>query len=157
VADPQRVVWKPLPGSQTLAMAAPAHHILLEGSRGPGKSDAQLMRFRMRVGLGYGKFWRGIIFDRDYKSLEDLISKSQRWFPEFGDGAEFVSGTSHLLWRWPTGEELRFRRIRKFTDYAGYHGHEYPWIGWNELTKFPTSELYDIMMSCNRSSFRPED
>jgi hypothetical protein len=151
------VVWRPLPGSQTLAMACRAHHILLEGSRGPGKSDAQIMRFRMRVGLGYGKFWRGIIFDREYKALDDLISKTQRWFPQFGDGAEFVSSGSYLLWRWPSGEELRFRRIKKAAEYAAYHGHEYPWIGWNELTKYPTSEMYDLMMSCNRSSFLPSE
>ena len=58
---------------------------------------------------------------------------------------------------WPTGEELLFRQIRHQSDYWNYHGQEFPFIGWNELTKYPTPDLYDAMMSCNRSSFLPEE
>jgi hypothetical protein len=155
--DGTKIVWEPLPGSQTLAMCCPAHVLLYHGTRGPGKTDAQLMRFRQHVGQGYGKHWRGIIFDREYKNLDDLVAKSQRWFPEFKDGARFLASKSDYRWVWPTGEELLFRAIKKAKDYWGYHGQEFPFIGWNELTKYPSDELLDMMMSCNRSSFRPED
>jgi hypothetical protein len=155
--DPKRVVWTPLPGSQMLGQSCPANIILQHGTRGPGKTDNQLMRFRRRVGQGYGRFWRGVIFDREYKNLDDLISKSMRWFPEFGDGARFLASKSDYRWVWPTGEELLFRAIKKESDYWGYHGQEFPFIGWNELTKYPTDVLFDMMMSCNRSSYRPED
>jgi hypothetical protein len=47
--------------------------------------------------------------------------------------------------------------MEKESDYEDYHGHEYPFIGWNELTKWATSACYDKMMSCNRSSFLPEE
>lgn len=157
----QKVVWTPLPGSQTLAMSCPAHIILYHGTRGPGKTDSQLMRFRRRVGQGYGRHWRGVIFDREYKNLDDLISKSLRWFPEFNDGAagkaRFLSSKSDYKWVWPTGEELLFRTVRRDADYWSYHGQEFPFIGWNELTKYPNDNLFEMMMSCNRSSFRPED
>lgn len=155
--DPERVVWSPLVGSQTLSLSCPANVILSHGTRGPGKTDAQLMRFRMRVGQGYGRHWRGIIFDREYKNLDDLVSKSMRWFPEFADGARFMASKSDYKWTWPTGEELLFRAIKRATDYWSYHGQEFPFIGWNELTKYPTDELFDMLMSCNRSSFRPQD
>jgi len=155
--DPSRKVWKPLPGGQTLGLSCPAHHILMDGTRGPGKTDTQLMRFRQRVGIGYGAFWRGIIFDREYKNLDDLVAKSVRWFNEFGDGARFISSQGSYKWVWPTGEELFFRAIKRESDYWGYHGQEYPFIGWNELTKYPLDTLYEMMMSCNRSSYRPED
>lgn len=151
------VAWKPLPGSQVLALSCPANHILFEGTRGPGKTDTQIMRFYKRVGRGYGRFWRGVIFDREYKNLDDVISKAERWFNMVGDGAKFSGGGGGGRWRWPTGEVLLFRHIKRRSDYAKYHGHEYPYIGWNELTKYPTSEMYDLMMSCNRSSFRPAD
>lgn len=152
-----RVIWKPLPGSQSLVMSCPCHSILYEGTRGPGKTDSQIMFFRKHVGKGYGSFWRGVIFDREYKNLDDLISKSKRWFPMFQDGARFIASRSDYKWVWPTGEELLFRQIKKKSDYWNYHGQEFPFIGWNELSKYPTSELFDEMMSCNRSSFRPED
>lgn len=155
---PQTPAWDYIRGSsQEMALAAKrAHHILFTGARGPGKTDTQLMAFRRRVGFGYGPFWRGIILDREYKNLDDLISKSKRWFYNCNDGARFLSSNSDLKWVWPTGEELLFRQIKKKDDYWNYHGQEFPFIGWNELCKYATSELYDMMMSCNRSSFTPE-
>lgn len=153
-----QVGWKPLPGSQSLAIACPAHVILYEGTRGPGKTDCQLMAFRKNVGLGYGRFWRGVIFDREYKNLDDLISKSLRWFPSLaGPKASFKSSTSDLKWVWETGEELLFRQAKRDADYWNYHGQEFPFIGWNELAKYAMPTLFDAMFSCNRSSFRPED
>lgn len=150
-----RVVWRPLPGSQALAIACPAQVILYEGTRGPGKTDAQLMRFRRLVGKGYGRFWRGIIMDREYKNLDDLVQKSMRWFPQFNDGARFLSSKSDYKWVWPTGEELLFRVVKKPGDYWNYHGHEFPFIGWNELTKYMNADLFEAMMSTNRTSFVP--
>lgn len=157
LAPTPNIVWKPLPGSQTLAMSCPAHIILYHGSRGPGKTDAQLMRFRRWVGQGFGRHWRGVIFDREYKNLDDLVAKSMRWFPEFKDGARFLSSKSDYKWVWKTGEELMFRAVKRDQDYWAYHGQEFPFIGWNELTKYPTDALFESMMSCNRSSYRPED
>lgn len=115
------------------------------------------MAFRKNVAQGYGAFWRGVIFDREYKNLDDLVAKANRWFPDFRDGAEFRLSTKDYKWVWPTGEELLFRTLSKESDYWDYHGQEFPFIGWNELTKFPTSKLYDAMMSCNRSSFLPAE
>jgi hypothetical protein len=151
-----RVVWEPQPGSQRTTMRCRCHHILLDGPRGWGKTDVQLMYFRQFVGQGFGQFWRGVIFDRHYKNLDDLVSKSQRWFPQFGDGARFLSNAGSFKWVWPTGEELLFRQMKVADDYNNYHGHEYPFIGWNELSKQATCELYDMMMSCNRSSYVPK-
>jgi hypothetical protein len=156
-APAPRIVWAPLPGSQALAVSCPCHHILYEGTRGPGKTDAQLMAFRKNVGQGYGAYWRGIILDRQYKNLDDLVAKSKKWFYQFGDGAQFLSAGKDYKWVWPTGEELLFRALEHEDDYWNYHGQEFPFIGWNELTKFPTRKLYDAMMSCNRSSFLPKE
>ncbi len=155
-AAPQvRVVWSPLPGSQALAVACPCHEILYHGTRGPGKTDAQLMAFRKNVGRGYGRFWRGVIFDREYKNLDDLVAKSKKWFPQFNDGAFFKESPKDYKWVWPSGEELLFRAGCKEKDYDSYHGHEYPFIGFNELTKQSSRKFYDAMHSCNRSSFLP--
>lgn len=154
VTSNRPIVWQPIPGtSQEIALDTRCNETLYTGTRGPGKSDTQLMRFRRRVGIGYGPAWRGIIFDREYKHLDDLITKSKKWFNRFNDGATYYPSTSALKWVWPSGEELLFRVISKKEDYNNYHGHEYPFIGWNELTKYPSGELYHMMMSCNRSSW----
>lgn len=150
------IIWQVHEGtSQEFALSVIANDILYCGTRGPGKTDAQLMRFRSRVGLGYGSFWRGIIFDREYKNLDDLVTKSKRWFYPLGDGGQFLSSKSDYKWVWPTGEELLFRSVAKLDDYWAYHGHEYPFIGWNELTKYASPDLFDRMYSVNRSGFDP--
>ena len=152
------IIWQYHKGtSQEIALSIKANDILFTGTRGPGKTDTQLMRFKRHVSKGYGSFWRGIIFDREYKNLDDLVTKSKRWFYPLNDGAVFLSSKSDYKWQWPTGEELLFRSVSKLDDYWAYHGHEYPFIGWNELTKYATSELYDRMYSINRSGFIPED
>jgi len=151
------IVWKPIEGSsQELAITCPAHHILYTGARGPGKTICQLMRYRARVGLGYGAYWRGIIFDREFKNLGDLLAQSKRFFPKFEDGCVWHNSATDYKWVWPTGEELLFRHVKKPEDYDGFHGWEIPFLGWNELTKHPTLDLYDKFMSINRSSFNPE-
>ena len=155
VVDGYRVVWKPLPGMQELALSCPANELLLEGTRGPGKSEIQLAIFRKWVGQGFGSHWRGIIFDRAYKNLDDLVIKSKRFFGSLGDGAEWKASNKEYKWVWPTGEELLFRQLRTKDDYQNFHGQEYPYIGWNELTKYPDDSLYEDMLSCNRSSFIP--
>lgn len=154
--DGNEVVWAPIAdSSQELALDSRCDVTLYTGTRGPGKTDAQLMKYRRYVGQGYGSFWRGIIFDQEYKSLDDLVAKSKRWFPLFDDGAQFKEAKSDYKWVWPTGEELLFRSAEGVNDYYKYHGQEYPFIGWNELTKYQTLDLFDMMMSCNRTSYVP--
>jgi hypothetical protein len=114
------------------------------------------MRFRRRVGIGYGQYWRGVIFDLEFDNLAGLVAESKKWFTKFDDGAKFLESASQYKWVWPTGEELLLRHVKKPADYDGFHGHEYPFIGWNELTKYPNSFLYDKFMSVNRSTFDPE-
>ena len=153
---PENVAWRPLPGSQTLALTAPVQSLLLTGGRGYGKTEAQLMRFRSRVGMGYGSHWRGIIFDREYKNLDDLVVKSKRLFNDLDHGhVRWLSSNSDFKWVWDTGEELLFRAAADEKDYWDYHGHEYPFIGFNELTKYPNPKLYRMLMSTNRSGFSP--
>jgi hypothetical protein len=150
------VVWRPIPNSsQEIAIDSRADHTLYYGTRGPGKSSTQLMYFRQYVGIGYGSFWNGIIFDRHYKNFKDLIVQSKRFFSKFGD-CKFVGGTAEVKWVWETGEELLFRHIKSVDEYENFHGFESPFLGHNELTKQPTGELYDRLMSINRSSFTPK-
>lgn len=117
-------------------------------------TDTQLMAFAKYVGMGYGRYWRGIIFDQEYKNLDDVIVKSRGIFGKMPNAKYNIKDSK---WTWSTGEELLFRRLRQDSDYWLYHGHQYCFIGFNELTKYPTSYLYDTIQSCNRSGFVPEE
>lgn len=145
-----RVIWAPHPGSQTDFLRCPYREVLYHGTRGPGKSDALLMDFAQHVGRGYGSAWTGILFRRTMPELRDLIAKSQKWFNQIFPDASF--NKNEHTWVWPGGEKLILTYMHDPEDYWGYHGHEYPWIGWSELTTWPSLDCYERMRSCCRSS-----
>lgn len=145
-------IWSPHPGSQVAFLSCPFWEVLYEGERGPGKTDSMLMKFAMHVGQGWGEEWRGIIFRREYKQLDDLVKKSKKIFRRLFPGARWLSSKSDYRWVWPTGEELSFRVGKTADDYWDYHGHEYPFIGLEELTNWADDGLYEAMKSCSRSS-----
>jgi len=147
-----KVTWAPQAGSQTLFLACPIFECLYEGTRGPGKTDALLMDFAQHVGQGFGAAWRGILFRREYKELADVVTKSKKWFRQIFSKARFLESQSDYKWRFADGEELLFRTAKVKDDYWNYHGHEYPWIGWEELTNWASPGLYEDMTSVCRSS-----
>lgn len=149
-----RKVWEPNPGSQTLWLCCPIREALYEGTRGCGKTVALLADFAQHCGRGYAENWRGILFRKTYKQLDDVVSKSKQLFKMIFPAARWLSSGKDFKWVWPTGEELLFRQFAKIDDYWNYHGHEYPWIAWEELTNWAQLDGYEMMMSCNRSSIR---
>ncbi len=146
----RRVVWAPQAGSQESFIACPLFEVLYHGTRGPGKSDALLMAYAQHVGRGFGAAWRGVIFRETYPQLADVVAKSEKWFRQIFPGARF--NKSKMQWEFATGEVLMFRHMRTESDYWSYHGHEYPFIGWEELTNWAIDRCYKAMFSCCRSS-----
>jgi Terminase large subunit, T4likevirus-type, N-terminal len=144
------VAWAPHPGSQALFLACPVFEVLYHGTRGPGKTTALGADFAQHVGQGYGAAWRGILFRRTYGQLDDVVSKLRALYMRVFPGARFNEST--YTWRFPDGESLLLRYMDNAEDYWQYHGHEYPWIGWEELTNWSTLDCYDVMKSCCRSS-----
>jgi hypothetical protein len=118
-----KTIWTPLPGSQTLFLTCPVYEVLLEGTRGGGKTDTLLMSYAQHVGKGFGDHWRGTLFRLTYPQLSDVVAKSKRWFYQIFPGAKF--NESDYVWKWPTGEMLFFRYGANEDDYWNYHGHEY--------------------------------
>lgn len=146
------VAWSPHPGSQQLFLSSPCWETAYTGTRGPGKTDALIMDFAQHVGQGWGADWRGVLFREEYKPLADVVKKTLKWFRLIFPKARFLSSTADFKWVWPDGEELLLRAFKNTKDYWDFHGHEYPWIAWEELTAWPSLDGYHMMKSCNRSS-----
>jgi hypothetical protein len=143
-------MWMPLPGSQFLFLECPVFEALYEGTRGPGKTLTLLMDFAREIGKGYGSAWRGILFRRQFGDLDDVVRKIEEWFPVLFPGFRFLKSKSEYMAIWPTGEALLLRHLDKPEDYDEYHGHEYPWIGFEELTQWEDDVAYKLMFSCCR-------
>lgn len=149
--DGKLVVWAPQPGSQVDFLACPLFECLYHGTRGPGKTDGLIMAYAQHVGKGYGESWRGIIFRETYPQLADVVAKTERWFRQIFPEARLIRAKP-LRWEFETGEVLFLSYMRSPEDYWNYHGHEYPFIGWEELTNWADDRCYKSMFSCCRSS-----
>lgn len=143
------LTWAPMPGSQEAFLNCNVQEVLYAGSRGPGKTDALLMSFAQHIGK-WGKDWRGIIFRRTYPELEDVIGKADKWFSEIFPEATYNKGKH--FWEWPGGERLYFGHIRVPSDYTKYHGHNYPFLGFEEMTTWPSKDCFVTMLSTNRTT-----
>lgn len=155
----QNIIWKPLPGSQSMFLVLGqtqylTREVLFHGSRGNGKSDALIMAFLQHVGKGWGAYWRGIILRKEFKHLADLVKTAGMLIPRIFPGAVW-NETKHS-WTFPTGEVLIFNHIKHVREYDGkFHGHQYAFIGFDELATWPTIEVYEAMMSTLRTAYQP--
>ncbi len=141
------VIWEPQPGPQALAIGAPfVDELLFGGARGGGKSDFLLGDFLQDIGLG--PVWRGIIFRRSYPELEELLVRAREIFLPLG--AQYR--VSEKTFVFPSGATLKFRHLETEPDADLYQGHQYTWIGWDELGNWPNLNAYRKMKACLRSA-----
>lgn len=144
------VIWEAWPGSQKKFLTCPVWECLLHGNRGGGKTDVLIMDFLQGVGVGYCADYKGLLLREATTELGDVISKTRKWIPRIFPMAKYNG--SKKIWTFPEGETLWLNYARTEEDYEQYHGHEYPWIGWEELTNHALSKVYLKLMSCSRSS-----
>jgi len=113
-------------------------------------TDVLIMDYLQGVGRGYGPDYKGLLLREATTELGDVISKCKKWIPKIFPTAKY--NNSKKIWTFEDGETLWLNYARVLDDYEQYHGHEYPWIGWEELTNHPLPAVYLKLMSCNRSS-----
>lgn len=147
------VIWAAYPGAQSAFLSCPYDEVLADGDRGGGKTDVLIMDFAQHVNQGFGSAWRGVLFRRTYPELGEVIERTRELFPKlFGNQVKYVGqGAEGFTWRWKSGEFLRFRHARTIKDAEKYLGHEYPWIGYEELVRWPDADCYDSLNACCRS------
>jgi hypothetical protein len=138
--------WSPQP-RQAQALACPAFELFFGGAKGGGKSDLLLGDFLQ--GIELGEAWKGIVFRRTYPELEEIQGRAQQIYGAY-PGAEWLKG--ERTWTFPGGATLRFRHLASDQDVGNYQGHQYSWIGFDELSEFPTPAPYIFMLSCARSA-----
>jgi hypothetical protein len=141
-------LWAPQPGPQTDAITANwCPELFYGGAAGGGKSDFLLGDYLQDVPV-YGAAWRGVLFRRTYPELEELIARSKEMYLQSGGSWNDQSKT----WKWGNGATLKMRYAERNDDVLRYQGHQYTWIGWDELTQWHTLYCYRYLRSRLRSA-----
>ncbi|MBN2323817.1 MAG: terminase [Spirochaetes bacterium] len=144
-------VWTPQP-KQKLALECPADELFYGGAKGGGKSDFLLADFLR--GLKYGSHHRGILFRRSYDEFAELQARAYEIYPKIGavfHGHSLRKGSR--VWEFPSGSTLKMRYLDRDEDVQHYQGHQYTWIGFDELSEWATDYCYIFMFSCARSPY----
>lgn len=140
-------VWEPQEGPQALAIGAPfVDELLFGGARGGGKSDFLLGDFLQDI--AQGAIWRGICFRKSYPELEELLVRAKEIFLPLG--AQYRVAEKTFVFT--TGATLKFRHLETENDADLYQGHQYTWIGWDELGNWPNLNAYRKIKACLRSA-----
>jgi hypothetical protein len=143
----QEVVFKPNPGPQTDFLSASEREVLYGGAAGGGKSYAMLAD--PLHGLNDPNF-SGLLVRHTTEELRELIQKSQELYPKAVPGIKWSERKSQ--WISPRGGRLWMSYLDKDMDVTRYQGQAFNWIGFDELTQWPTPYAWDYMRSRLRSA-----
>ena len=147
VEEAQDIVFKPNPGPQTLFLSASEREVLYGGAAGGGKSYAMLAD--PLHGLNDPNF-SGLLVRHTTEELRELIQKSQELYPRAIPGIKWSERKSQ--WISPRGGRLWMSYLDKDMDVTRYQGQAFNWIGFDELTQWPTPYAWDYMRSRLRSA-----
>jgi hypothetical protein len=140
------VVWYPQP-RQAMALECPAFELLFGGAAGGGKTDFLLADYAAGIPQ-YGKDWRGILFRKTYPELEEVILRAKELYLPIE--AEYHE--QKKTFTFPNRAFLRLRSLDHESDVEHYQGHQYTWVGFDELGNYATDFQWVYMSSRARSA-----
>ena len=147
IEEQHNIIFKPNEGPQTDFLAAGEREVLYGGSAGGGKSYAMLadpLRY-----MGHPSF-SGLLLRHTTEELRELIFKSQEMYPKIWKGIKWSE--RKMQWTAPSGARLWMSYLDKEDDVLRYQGLAFSWIGFDELTQWPTPFAWNYMRSRLRST-----
>lgn len=144
-----KVLWKPT-DKQSEFLSATEDEVLFGGAAGGGKSDALIVD---ALGAGFGGFtnprYRALLIRKTFPQLRELIDRSRIIYPAIDTGAVFKEADK--AWEFSSGAKIIYGYCERDADVYQYQGHEYQWIGMDELGHWATPFVYEYLTSRLRS------
>lgn len=142
--------WEPTP-KQCEFLAADEDEVLFGGAAGGGKSAGLLVD---SLGLQQQAIarptYRALLVRQTIPQLRELVDRSRWLCPRVAPGAEYYEQPKE--WRFPSGAKLIFGSCERDADVHQYQGHEFQWIGIDELGHYTSPYTWDYLTSRLRSS-----
>lgn len=146
----QKIAWQPTPKQEEF-LSAPEDVVLYGGAAGGGKSDGlEIDALGLQQGAIAEPDYQAVIFRRSYPELRDLIERSHALYPAVDPGAKY--NKQDKVWRFSSGALIEFNFLKREADRHQYQGRAFPYVGFDELTQYPTGVVFRYMLSRNRTT-----
>ena len=127
-------------GPQYKFVGTVEREVLYGGAAGGGKSDGLLMSAAMEVKNPYH---RAILIRRTFPEMKDLIRRANELYPYLGGWYRI----STREWFFRGGAIIEFGYLEKDKDVLKYQGRAFNFVGWDELTQWPTDYPFRYLLS----------
>lgn len=147
VARERKIIFEPNPGPQTDFLAASEQEVLFGGAAGGGKSYAMVadpLRYCENSNA------QMLLVRKTTEELRELIGISKKLYTQAIPGAKFLERDK--TWVFPSGATLWMSYLDADDDVNRYTGQAFNWIGFDELTHWPTPYCWNYMRSRLRSA-----
>ena len=145
--EEHNVLFKPNDGPQTEFLSASEREVLYGGAAGGGKSMGMLVD-PLRY-MHHPQF-SGLLLRRTTEELRELVWKSQELYPQIIKGIKWSE--RKMQWVAPSGGRLWMSYLDRDEDVLRYQGLAFSWVGFDELTQWPTPFAWNYMRSRLRSA-----
>ena len=140
--------FKAQPGPQTALLSCPIEEIFFGGARGGGKTFVLALDWAAHANR-YGQDAAGVVFRKSYKELEEVVKAFKTiCYPL---GGRVVAQELRM----PNGAVVKFRHLKRDADADDYQGHQYTWMGFDEVTNWATPNAINKLRACIRSAVVP--
>lgn len=136
------IIFSPQP-KQAMFMSRPEFEALFGGSAGAGKSFCMLIEALRQA---KDRNYQGLIMRKTYPQLMELINTSLELYPKIFPGAKY--NDSKHVWKFPSGGKIYFGSLHNKKDKLNFQGHQYQFIGFDELTHFQLDEYMFLVSRC---------
>jgi|TARA_R110000744_G_scaffold19915_3_gene52368 phage terminase large subunit len=147
VEKAQKVIFEPIPGPQTDFLSSTEQEVLYGGAAGGGKSYAMVAD---PVRYFNNPRSNMLLVRRSTEELRELISVSKDLYPKAVPGAKFLE--REKTWVMPSGATLWMSYLDKDDDVQRYQGQAFNWIGFDELTQWPSTYAWNYMRTRLRTA-----
>ena len=139
--------WVPHEGPQSEFLsidATEAYEVLFGGAKGPGKTDCLLMEATAQV---EHPRYHGLLLRRTFKQLQEIMDRAHHWYPSLGGTWNGAASR----WTFPSGALISMGHVQHESDKYNYQGHEYHYLGFDQLEQF-TESIYLYLLAQQRRS-----
>ncbi len=143
----QEIIFQANKGPQTDFLASSEQEVLYGGAAGGGKSYSMVadpVRYFNNPNSS------GLLVRRSTEELRELISVSKRLYPKAIPGIKFQE--REKTWIAPSGATLWMSYLDSDDDVMRYQGQAFNWIGFDEMTQWPTPFPWNYLRSRLRTT-----